>query len=350
MHSTETTQLSETSFMRACRLAKTDYTPIWLMRQAGRFMPEYRQLREKVAFLTLCKTPDLAAEVTVMAVNQLGVDAAIIFSDILLILEPLGVGLQFIQGDGPLIERPLRTSEDVKRLTAFDVEESLAYVFQAIGKARQNLPSHIPLIGFAGAPFTLASYLIEGGSSRHFAQTKKFMYTETETWSRLMDLLSEATLKYLSAQIRAGAQAVQLFDSWAGCLSPDDYQAYVLPYVQKIIGGLTGSAPIISFGAGTAGLLALSKQVSADVISLDWRVDLAHAWSELGPTFGVQGNLDPTVLLSNTKEIKKQAARILAKAAGRAGHIFGLGHGILPQTPVDNVRFLVDSVHRLSAK
>ncbi len=350
LHSPPTAKLSETAFLRACRREKTDYTPIWLMRQAGRFMPEYRKIREKVDFLTLCKTPDLAAEITVTAVNQLGVDAAIIFADILLILEPLGVGLKFVQGDGPLIERPLRLSADVEKLPIIDVERSLSYVYEAIGKARQNLPDNIPLIGFAGAPFTLASYLIEGGSSRQFAQTKSFMYTQTKAWSRLMDLLSEATLQYLLAQVKAGAQAIQLFDSWAGCLSPDDYQTYVLPYIGKIISGISGRAPLINFGAGTGGLIMLTKQAGGDIISLDWRVDLAHAWTELGSKFAVQGNLDPIVLLSDTGEIERQTASILGKAAGRPGHIFGLGHGILPQTPIDNVRFLVDTVHRLSAK
>ena len=350
MHSAAISSLSETPFLRACKLNKSDYTPIWLMRQAGRFMPEYRKIREKVDFLTLCKTPELATEVTVMAVEQLGVDAAIIFADILLILEPLGVGLQFIQGDGPHIERPIRSSNDVSVLKEIDVKSSLDFVYKAIRQTRAALPSNIPLIGFAGAPFTLASYLIEGGSSRQFAQTKSFMYTQPESWSRLMNILSEATLQYLLAQIEAGAQAIQLFDSWASCLSPDDYQNFVLPYVKKIIAGIAGHAPVINFGTGTGNLLNLTKQVGGDIISLDWRIDLAHAWSELGSNFGVQGNLDPIVLLSNAEEIENQAARILAKAAGRPGHIFGLGHGILPQTPVDNVRLLVETVHRLSAK
>jgi uroporphyrinogen decarboxylase len=339
------TLLSETPFMRACKLLSTDYTPIWLMRQAGRFMPEYRKIREKVDFLTLCKTPDLAAEVTVMAVEKLNVDAAIIFADILLILEPLGVGLKFVQGDGPLIERPVRSPDDLKHLKEIDAETALSFVSEAIKKTRAHLPPNIPLIGFAGAPFTLASYLIEGGSTRQFALTKTFMYNHPQAWAKLMDLLSIATIEYLSQQIKAGAQAVQIFDSWVGYLSPDDYRQYVLPSLQKIIASLAREAPFINFGAGTGGLLALTKQAGANIISLDWRMDLSRAWNELGDNFAVQGNLDPIVLLAEPKEIKNQATKILIKAAGRAGHIFNLGHGILPQTPVDNVRYLVDTVH-----
>jgi uroporphyrinogen decarboxylase len=343
------TNLLNTPFMKACHGLDTDVTPIWLMRQAGRYMAEYSKVREKVGFLELCKTPDLACEVTVTAVEKLGVDAAIIFADILLILEPMGAGLQFTAKDGPVINKPVRVAEDVNALQKVD-SESLSFVFEAIKKTRRALPGNIPLIGFCGAPFTLASYLIEGGSSKHFAQTKKFMYSNPAAWHALLSKIVDASIPYLLGQVEAGAQVVQIFDSWVGCLSPDDYETYVKDHMTRLIGALKGIAPVIQFGLASNSLLMQMQQAGGDVIGLDWRVDLDEAWSKLGYHCGVQGNLDPTVLLSNRSEIEKQAKKILAKAANRPGHIFNLGHGVLPETPVDNVRFLVECVKRLSVR
>jgi len=313
-------------------------------------MPEYQAIRAKVSFLDLCKNSDLAAQVTIDPVEKLGVDAAIIFADILLILEPFGVGLKFVEGDGPVIERPIRSRRDLESLPKVKAEESLKYVFETVSKCRSALAQNVGLIGFAGAPFTLASYLIEGGPSRHFALTKKFMYTETDAWHDLMDRLVCATIDYLKGQIRAGVDAVQLFDSWVGCLGVDDYVQFVLPHSKKILRSLADSVPVIHFGVGAGSLLSSMKEAGGDLIGLDWRVDLELEWQRLGPDVGVQGNLDPIVLLADRNTIQVAAERILKKVGGRPGHIFNLGHGILPSTPVDNVRFLVDAVHRLSAR
>ncbi len=348
--SAETTELLVAPFLEACQLRSTSYTPVWLMRQAGRYMSEYRQVRSKVGFLELCKTPELACEVTVTAVEKLGCDAAIIFSDILLILEPLGVGLEFTQGDGPVIKRPVRTVGDVENLIKVDCAESLHFVFSAIQQTRRHLAPNIPLIGFCGAPFTLASYLIEGGSSKNFAKTKSFMYKEGVAWHSLMDKLVLASIDYLKAQVEAGAQALQVFDSWVGCLSADDYANYVLPHSKKLLDALTDTVPLIHFGVNTTSFLDLVKKAGGDVIGLDWRVNLKDAWHNLGYQVGVQGNLDPIVLLADRPEIEKRVNKILLEAENRPGHIFNLGHGILPETPVDNVRFLVDAVHRLSER
>lgn len=342
--------LTDSAFMRSCRLLKTSYTPIWVMRQAGRYLPEYRAVRSKLSFLELCKRPEAAAEVTVLAVEKLGVDAAIIFADILLLLDALGAGLEFSDADGPIIRNPVKTVEDVAKLKPVNPNSALAYVFEAMALTRNALKPNIPLIGFAGAPFTLASYLIEGGSSRNFIKTKQFMYGNPEAWHQLMLKLSQLTISYLNGQIRAGAQAIQLFDSWVGCLSVDDYKDYVLPHVRKIIAGIADSVPVIYFGTGTAALLADMKTTGAQVLGLDWRVDLAHEWSELSFEVAIQGNLDPVVLLASQDEILKRVKKILAGVNGRPGHIFNLGHGVLPQTPVDNVRFLVEIVHNLSAR
>jgi uroporphyrinogen decarboxylase len=320
------------------------------MRQAGRYMPEYQEIRAKVSFLDLCKKSDLAAQVTVDTVKKLGVDAAIIFADILLILEPFGVGLQFVEGDGPLIERPIRSRQDVQSLPKVEAGQSLQFVFETVSKSRAALPQDVGLIGFAGAPFTLASYLIEGGSSRSFALTKKFMYTETDAWHDLMDRLVGATIDYLKGQISAGADVVQLFDSWVGCLSVDDYVRFVLPHSKKILSSLANLVPTIHFGVGAGSLLSSMKEAGGDVIGLDWRVDLALEWQRLGPDVAVQGNLDPIVLLADRNQVEVAAKHILKQAGGKPGHIFNLGHGILPTTPVDNVLFLVDAVHRLSAR
>jgi uroporphyrinogen decarboxylase len=340
-------ELYNSPFLRACRQEPTPYTPVWLMRQAGRYMQEYRQVRARVPFLELCKTPDLAAEVTVTAVERLGVDAAIIFADILLILEPMGMHLEFVTGDGPVLHNPLRDVTDVERLREIDPEESLGFVMQAITTTRKQLKPHIPLIGFAGAPFTLASYMLEGGASRSYVHTKTFMYTNADAWHTLMALLSRNLIRYLNGQIAAGAQAVQLFDSWVGNLCPDDYRTFVLPHSQSIIANLTPGVPVLHFGTGTSTLLELMREAGGDVIGVDFRIELDHAWQRLG-AFGIQGNLDPVVLYADRAYVRQRVERILQQAGGRPGHIFNLGHGILPTTPVDNVIALVDYVHTMS--
>ena len=337
-------------FLRACRGEPTPHTPVWLMRQAGRYMAEYRALRERVPFLELCKTPDLAAQVTLEAVERLGVDAAILFSDILLIVEPLGVGLEFSAGDGPVIHRPVRSGQDIDALGEVSPQESVPFVFETVRKIRRSLPSHIPLIGFSGAPFTLASYVIEGGASRQYLETKRLMYRDSGAWNALMEHLVRAISAYVNAQIAAGAQAIQLFDSWVGCLAPQDYRTFLLPHMQTLIQGLTPGVPLVHFGTGTAGLLELLAEAGGDVIGVDWRVDLDAAWQRIGADRAVQGNLDPLALFAPLDTLRQQVQRILAQAGGRAGHIFNLGHGILPQTPVDNVIALVDMVHELSSR
>lgn len=340
--------LRDSPFMRACRREPTPYTPIWLMRQAGRYMPEYRSLRERVPFLDLCKRSELAAEVTVTAANRLGVDAAIIFADLLLIVEPLGFALEYTKGDGPVIHNPIRRGHDVERVRELTSVEPLDYVLRAVELARRALPDNIPLIGFAGAPFTLASYLIEGGASRNFIHTKTLMRTDGGAWHELMSRLAHALARYLNAQIKAGAQAVQLFDSWVGALSPDDYRRYALPYTRAVIEQVAPSAPVIHFGTGTAGLLEAMSEAGGDVIGIDWRIRLDHAWQRIGDR-AIMGNLDPTVLLADVATLRQEARAILGQAQGRAGHIFNLGHGILPQTPVQNVVALVEAVHEMSA-
>jgi len=312
-------------------------------------MPEYRAVREKLGFLELCKSPDAAAEVTVAATARLGVDAAIIFADILLVLEPMGVGLEFTRSDGPVVRRPVRSAADVDRLAAFDVS-AVGFVAEAVRRTRAALPPGLPLIGFAGAPFTLASYLVEGGGSRTYARTRTLMLVDPGAWHALMERLVTAVAAYLNTQIAAGADAVQLFDSWVGCLAPADYRTHVLPHVRALIAALRPGIPVIHFGTGTAGLLEGMRAAGGDVIGLDWRIDLDAAWARLGHDVAVQGNLDPAVLLAPRREIRARAAAILEQAAGRPGHVFNLGHGILPQTPVDNVRALVDAVHELSTR
>jgi uroporphyrinogen decarboxylase len=335
----------ESVFLKACRREPTDVTPIWLMRQAGRYMPEYRAVRAKVGFLELCKRPDLAAEVTVTAAERLGVDAAILFADILLILEPLGFDLEFAKGEGPVIHNPVRTAADVDRVRPLDDPAPLDFVFRAVRAIRSALRPELPLIGFAGAPFTLACYAIEGGASRHYERAKAFMYNDPGAWDALMARLVEATALYLNAQVAAGAQALQVFDSWVGTLAPDDYRRFVLPHMRRLFEQLTPEVPTIHFGTDTGTLLELQREAGGSVIGLDWRVELDRAWERLGPAVGVQGNLDPAVLLAPVPEIERQARGILDRAGGRPGHIFNLGHGILPTTPVDHVRALVDAVH-----
>jgi len=338
----------EAPLLRAARREPVPYTPVWLMRQAGRYLPEYRAMRERFGFLELCRNPEAAAEVTLQPVERLGVDAAILFADILLILEPLGVGLEFARGEGPVIRRPVRTGADVARLGPIDVDAAVPFVFEAARRVRAALGGRVPLIGFAGAPFTVASYLVEGGASRDYLATKRLMYEEPEAWHRLMTLLADATARYLNGQIAAGAQAVQVFDSWVGALGPGDYRAFVQPHVQALVQALTPGAPVIHFGTGTAALLPLMRQAGGDVIGLDWRVDLDAGWAAVGHDVAVQGNLDPAVLLAKPAYIRERVRDVLARAGGRPGHIFNLGHGVHQETPVAHARALVDIVHELS--
>jgi len=337
-------------FLMACRRKPTPYTPIWLMRQAGRYMKEYRNLRKKYSFLEMCKNPELAAEVTLQPLQKLNVDAAIIFSDILIPLEPMGVGFEFAKGEGPVFHRPIREKKDVEQLKVIEPEEDTPFLMEAIQIVRRELEGKIPLIGFSGAPFTLASYIIEGGHSKNYVLAKSMMYQDRVTWDKLMEKLSEVLIRYLNAQIRAGVQAVQVFDSWVGCLSQADYKEFVLPYSKKILNRLDKSVPAIHFGTSTSTLLPLMKRAGGDVIGVDWRDDLGEAWKRIGYDVGVQGNLDPVVLFGSIDLIKKEVKRILRQAEGRPGHIFNLGHGILPNTPVDNVIALVDMVHEYSSK
>jgi uroporphyrinogen decarboxylase len=320
------------------------------MRQAGRYLPEYRAMRARFGFLELCRNSEAAAEVTLQPVDRLGVDAAILFADILLIVEPLGVGLEFGRGEGPLIHRPVRSEADVARLQPIDVASAVPFVFDTARKVAGALGDRVPLIGFAGAPFTVASYLVEGGPSRDYLHVKSLMYEAPEAWHRLMSLLADATARYLNGQIEAGAAAVQLFDSWVGTLAAIDYRAYVLPHVRSLVKALTPGVPVIHFGTGTAALLPLMREAGGDVIGLDWRVDLDVAWRAVGHDIAVQGNLDPAVLLARPAYIRERARDVLERAHGRPGHIFNLGHGVHQATPVEHVKALVDIVHDLSAR
>jgi uroporphyrinogen decarboxylase len=337
-------------FLKACRREPVDCTPVWIMRQAGRYLPEYMAVRGKVTFIELCKRPELAAEVTLTAQRVLGVDAAILFADLLPILEPMGLHLEYARGEGPVIHNPLRDSADVDRVKELNDVSDLHYVFDAVKLIRRDLPANIPLLGFAGAPFTLASYVIEGSGSRNYADVKRFMYTDRGAWDALMSRLCRTLIRYLRAQIDAGCQAVQLFDSWAGCLSPRDYVEFVQPYTRMILQGLPSDVPAINFLTGNPALLPACAAAGGDVIGLDWRVDLADGWKSVGYDRAVQGNLDPIVLLADRKEIARQADAVLSAAAGRPGHIFNLGHGVIPQLNPDHVKFLVQHVHESSVR
>ncbi|HWP47698.1 MAG TPA: uroporphyrinogen decarboxylase [Candidatus Limnocylindrales bacterium] len=338
-------------FLKACKREVVDCTPVWFMRQAGRYMAEYRAIRQKYTLLTICKTPELAAQVTLQPIEKLGVDAAIIFADILLPVEGMGIQLEFAQGEGPVIRNPIRDKAAVEALRPIEPEEMVPFTLEAIRIVRRELNNRIPLIGFAGAPFTLASYLIEGGHSRDYVLTKSMMYKDPETWRSLMTKLAKVVTAYLQSQIRAGAQAVQLFDSWIGCLSPGDYREYVLPFSRQIIQNLKReNVPIIHFGTGTAALLELMREAGSDVIGVDWRVNIDEAWNRLGNHIAIQGNLDPVALFAPLPELKKRIKEILQRVGNRPGHIFNLGHGILPQTPVENVIATVQMVHELSQR
>ena len=313
-------------------------------------MVEYRRLREKHSILELCKTPELAAQVTLQPIDRFALDAAIIFADILLPLEPMGLSLEFAEGEGPIIHNPVRDRAAVDRLQVID-DGGLQYVMDALSLTRKMLAGRVPLIGFAGAPFTLASYAIEGGSSRNYIHTKQMMYSEPEIWHRLMDKFARVITGYLRRQIKAGAQAVQLFDSWVGCLSAGDYAEYVMPHVQLIFDGLKHEGvPLIHFGTGTTAILKSMRQAGGDVIGVDWRIPLDEAWAMVGHDRAVQGNLDPVALFAPVPEIERRVVDILRRAGGRPGHIFNLGHGILPNTPVEHVAATIDLVHRLSKR
>jgi uroporphyrinogen decarboxylase len=344
-----TEELRDSPFMRACRREQVPYTPVWLMRQAGRYMKEYREVRARHSFLEMCKRPEVAAEVTVYAAHRLDVDAAIIFADILLIIEPMGLELEFAKGEGPVIHNPVRTAADVDRVREVEDVSSLDYVYEAVRITRRELRPDIPLIGFCGAPFTLASYICEGGGSKNYVNTKRLMYTDPGAWHALMSRIARALSRYLNAQVEAGAQAVQIFDSWVGALSPDDYREYVLPHTREVMRGVTPGVPVIHFGTGTAALLELMKEAGGDVIGLDWRVRLDEGWARLGDV-AVQGNFDSVALFTTPEVIRRRAKDVLDQAANRPGHIFNLGHGILPETPVENVVALVEAVHELSKR
>ena len=346
-----TSQSPNLPLLTACARQPTPYTPVWLMRQAGRYLPEYRAIKERHAsMLDMVKDPAIATEITLQPTRAFALDAAIIYADILTLLEGMGLRLEFVKEHGPVIHNPIASPADIAALAAPPPEEALAYTMEAIRLTRRELAGRIPLIGFSGAPFTLACYAIEGGASRDFVKAKTLMYNDPKSWHTLMDKLATAIGVYLAAQAHAGVEVLQLFDSWVGALSPADYREFVLPHSRKAL-GIARSActvPLIHFGTGTAGILPLLKEAGGDVIGVDWRIDLAEAWDRLGPDVAVQGNFDPVILFSNPDEIRRQAARILDSVRGRPGHIFNLGHGIMQHTPVENVRLLVDFVHEYS--
>jgi uroporphyrinogen decarboxylase len=335
----------DSPLMQAARCEPAARVPIWLMRQAGRYLSEYRELRRRIGFLELCKSPHLCAEVMLRTVERLGVDAAILFSDLLLILEPLGLNLEFTAGDGPVLGNPIRGPQDVDRLRELEDLTPLGFVMEAVRQTRAGLDQRLPLIGFAGAPFTLAAYAVEGRASRDYRLTKTLMYSDHAAWDALMARLARAVVRYLNAQIDAGVQLVQLFDSWVGCLGVDDYRRYVLPHSRAVIRALRPEVPVIHFATGNPALLPLLSEAGGTVIGVDWRIRLDDAWRAVGHDKAIQGNLDPAVLLSTPAEIRRRAREILDQAAGRPGHIFNLGHGVLPQTPLENVLALVEAVH-----
>ena len=342
--------LNSSRFMKAVHRQAVDTTPLWIMRQAGRYLPEYMAVRSKVTFMELCKTPELSCEVTVTAQQVLGVDAAILFADLLPILEPMGIDLEYLKGEGPVIHNPLRQPADVDRLHALQSVETLDYVFQAVRMIRAALANDIPLLGFAGAPFTLASYCIEGGGSKNYVHTKTMMYNDESAWNTLMSKLVDSVIIYLLAQIDAGCQAVQVFDSWAGCLSPSDYRRYVLPHTKRLIDSVLPHAPVINFMTGNPALLQLQKEAGGTVMGIDWRVDLGEAWDIFGDQFAVQGNMDPVSIYADLPVLKQRAADVLASAGKRNGHIFNLGHGVMPDMNPDHVKALVEMVHELGAR
>ena len=337
-------QLDESAFLKACRGEPTDYTPIWLNRQAGRYMKEYHEVKGDTPSLAFFKTPHLSAQVTCDAQRILGVDAAILFADLLPILEPMGFDLDYLPGAGPQISNPVRSSADIDRIRLAPARDTMPYIAEAISLIRTELPADIPLIGFGGAPFTLASYALEGQGSKNYLQVKRLMHSDEGAWHTLMCKMTDAAIDYLQYQIDAGVQAIQIFDSWVGCLSVSDYRQFVFAHSKRLIEAIAGRVPIIHFGTGNPALLPIMAEAGGDVLALDWRIHLLDAWDALGVR-AIQGNLDPAVLFADTAGIKRSAGQILTDVNGRPGHIFNLGHGILPDTPVDHVKALVDMVH-----
>lgn len=341
--------MSNDTFLKACRRESVSHTPVWLMRQAGRYMKEYRALKEKHTFLEMCRTPELACEVTLQPIKEFELDAAIIFADILLPLEGMGINLEFAKDMGPVISNPVRNAKDIENIRIIEPEEDVPFLMEAIKLVQGELNGKVPLIGFSGAPFTLASYIIEGGGSRNYVQAKGLMYREPELWHTLMNKITEIIIRYLAAQVKAGVQAVQLFDSWVGCLGPAEYREFVLPYTKRVIDSVT-DVPLINFSTNTSTYLDTIREAGGDVISVDWRIPLDKAWDIIGHDVGIQGNIDPVILFSSIPEIRKRAKDIIDRAGGRPGHIFNLGHGIIVETPVDHVRALIDCVHEFTQK
>jgi len=339
----------QSRFVKACKSQSVDRTPVWFMRQAGRYMAEYRAVRKQYSLIEICKKPEVAAEVTITAAEALGVDAAIIFADLLLPLEVMGLPFHFSAGEGPVIEKPLREKAHIEALRT-DRAADLGYVSEAVKLVVKHFGSHLPVIGFCGAPFTLASYMIEGGGSRNYVHAKKMMYSSPAVWDELLRKLVVVTSAYAAEQVRAGADTIQIFDSWVGCLSVEDYRRYVLPRTTELVKSVqTTGVPVIYFGTDSATMLSSMSETGAEVIGLDWRIPLDDGWKAVGTKHAVQGNLDPVLLFAEWKELKLRAADILRRAAGRSGHIFNLGHGILPETPVDNVKALARFVQEHSA-
>lgn len=341
--------LHNSTFLKACRGEATDFTPIWLNRQAGRYMPEYHQVKGDTKSLDFFKTPELAAKATCDAQRILGVDAAIMFADLLPILEPMGMKLDYIPGFGPNFENPVRTHADIDNLSVQPASESMPYIHDVIKLIRAELPKDIPLIGFGGAPFTLASYAIEGKGSRNYVFVKQMMYGDAGAWHGLMEKITDTVIDYMNYQIDSGVQAVQLFDSWVGTLSPSDYREYVMPHSQRMMREISGRVPVIHFGTGNPALAPLMAEAGGDVLALDWRTPLLETWNATGVK-SVQGNMDPIILCADKASVQRKAKEVLDEVDGRPGHIFNLGHGIIPETPVDNVKALVDFVHEYSAR
>lgn len=339
---------SDYRFLKACRREPVDTTPIWIMRQAGRYLPEYRAVRERADFLTMCKTPELAAEVTIQPVNRLGVDAAILFSDILILVEAMGLPLRFLESQGPILDFTVTDQASVDKLRILDPVDSVSFVMDSIRLLRRELAGRVPLIGFAGAPYTVASYMIEGKTSKQFIKIKSMMFREPKVFHNLMDKVARATIEYINAQIEAGAQAIQLFDSWAGALAPPDFEEFAVRYAKQVFDGLNRErVPIIYFAQGNPAVLEIAKKAGSDVVGVDWRIEIGKAYDILAPDVAVQGNLDPTCLFLPPEKIRDRVKDIIDQIGGRPGHIFNLGHGITPPTPVENVIALVEAVHEL---
>lgn len=331
-------------FLDACRRRPTDVRPVWFMRQAGRYMKQYRDIRAKHTILEICKRPDLAAQVTLQPIEVLDVDAAIIFADLLLPVEPMGLKLEFVAGEGPVIDNPVRTSHDVDTLSTTNTDD-LGYVGESIQMVARSLAGKVPVIGFVGAPFTVASYMIEGGASRHFLNTKKMMYRDETLWRRLMGKLVDVLAPFAVMQVAGGARAIQVFDSWVGALGADDYVRYVAPYSRALIERIRSSGvPVIHFGTGCAGYFRELHAAGGDVMGVDWRLNIDQAWMDISYRSAIQGNLDPASLFAPLPELKQKVHELLKRTGTRPGHIFNLGHGILPETPVDNVRAVVQMV------